>query len=50
MTEKSHHKDKRIDSFTIHQNQMKEYINPLLKTKVKQTITFFWQKDGRQRI
>lgn len=34
-------KDKRIDSFTIHHNQIKNSRNPLVKTKINQTKTFY---------
>lgn len=38
-------KDKRIDSFTIHHNQIKNSSNPLIKTKINQTKTFFFTKN-----
>lgn len=50
--EKNHHKDKRIDSLTIHQNQIKNSYNPILKSKIKQTDTLKWKakkKNGKRR-
>lgn len=50
--EKNHHKDKRIDSLTIHQNQIKNSYNPILKSKIKQTDTLKWKakkKNGTRQ-
>lgn len=38
-------KDKRIDSFTIHHNQIKNSSNPLVKTKINHTKTFLFTKN-----
>lgn len=42
-------KDKRIDSFTIHHNQIKNSSNPLVKTKINQTKTFYTKNmEGKE--
>lgn len=47
-----HHKDKKIDIFTVHQNEISDSSNPRLKNKIKvnyKEIRSFLQEDGRQR-
>lgn len=46
---KNRHKDKRIDTFTIQQNSIKDSSNPLLKTKNKQTKTFSLAKKWKAK-
>lgn len=42
-------KDKRINCFTIHQNQIKISSNPLVKTKINQTKTFYTKNmEGKE--
>lgn len=45
---KNRHKDKRIDTFTIQQNSIKDSSNPLLKLKKTKYVLFDRIKKRRQ--